>query len=105
MILRDRVYAKYRDTVDDIKLLMSYGFIRFIESKRYLKIRKRYLEFKADLIDPILDRRVNRLLQIDYNQDRNTKLWKTKSDRPEKKRKKRRNPSDEVPVEDKTKKR
>jgi len=98
------VYAKYRDTVDDIKFLMSYGFIRFIESKRYLKIRKRYLEFKADISNPILDRRVNRLLQIDYyNQDRNTKLWKTKSDLPEKKRKKRRNPSDEIPVEDKIK--
>ena len=103
MILRDRVYTRYRDTVDDIKLLMSYGFIRFIESKRYLKIRKRYLEFKADLVDPILDKRVNKLLQIDYNQDRKT--WKTKSDLLEKKRKKRRNPSDEVPVEDKTKKR
>ena len=74
MILRDRVYAKYREITRDLHLLTDEGFRKFIESKRYLKIRKRYLELKADLPNPILDRRVNKLLQIDYNQERNTKL-------------------------------
>ena len=62
MILRDRVYARYRDLIDDLRFLYGSGLQRFIESKRYYKIRKRYLEFKADFIDPLLDRRVNRLL-------------------------------------------
>ena len=74
MILRDRVYAKYREITRDLHLLTDEGFRKFIESKRYLKIRKKYLELKADLPNPILDRRVNKLLQIDYNQERNTKL-------------------------------
>ena len=74
MILRDRVYARYRELTKDIHLLTDEGFRKFIESKRYLKIRKKYLELKADLPNPILDRRVNKLLQIDYNQERNTKL-------------------------------
>ena len=63
MILRDRVYAKYREITKDIHLLTDEGFRRFIESKRYLKIRKRYLEVKADIPNPILDRRVNKLLE------------------------------------------
>ena len=63
MILRDRVYAKYREITRDIHLLTDEGFRKFIESKRYLKIRKRYLEVKADLPNPILDRRVNKLLE------------------------------------------
>ena len=62
MILRDRVYAQYRETIDDLRFLYGSGLQRFIESKRYLKIRKRYLEMKADLPNPILDRRVNKLL-------------------------------------------
>ena len=69
MLLRDRVYAKYREITKDIHLLSDEGFRKFIQSKRYLKIRKKYLEFKADLIDPLLDRRVNKLLKINYNQE------------------------------------
>ena len=63
MILRDRVYAKYREITKDLHTLTDEGFRRFIESKRYLKIRKRYLEVKADIPNPILDRRVNKLLE------------------------------------------
>ena len=80
MILRDRVYARYRELTKDIHLLTDESFRKFIESKRYLKIRKKYLELKADLPNPILDRRVNKLLQIDYNQERNTKLKVKKPD-------------------------
>ena len=63
MILRDRVYARYRELTKDIHLLTDEGFRKFIESKRYLKIRKKYLELNADLPNPILDRRVNKLLE------------------------------------------
>ena len=62
MILRDRVYSKYREITKDIHLLTDQGFKTFIQSKKYLKIRKKYLEMKADLPNPILDRRVNKLL-------------------------------------------
>ena len=62
MILRDRVYAQYRDITRGLKDLTDQGFQNFIQSKRYLKIRKRYLEVKADIPNPILDRRVNKLL-------------------------------------------
>ena len=62
ILLRDRVYAKYREITRDIHLLTDQGFQTFIQSKKYLKIRKRYLEMKADLPNPILDRRVNKLL-------------------------------------------
>ena len=61
-LLRDRVYAQYRDITRGLKDLTDQGFRDFIQSKRYLKIRKRYLEVKADLPNPILDRRVNELL-------------------------------------------
>ena len=70
MILRDRVYAQYRETIDDLRFLYGSGLQRFIESKRYLKIRKRYLEMKATLPNPLLDRRVNKLLKIDFNQEK-----------------------------------
>ena len=63
MILRDRVYAQYRDITRGLKDLTDQGFQNFIQSKRYLKIRKRYLEVKADIPNPILDRRVNKLLE------------------------------------------
>ena len=63
------MYAKYREITTDIHLLSDEGFRKFIQSKRYLKIRKKYLEFKADLIDPLLDKRVNKLLKINYNQE------------------------------------
>ena len=63
------MYAKYREIIKDIHLLSDEGFRKFIQSKRYLKIRKKYLEFKADLIDPLLDKRVNKLLKINYNQE------------------------------------
>ena len=69
MILRDRVYAKYREITRDIHLLTDEGFQAFIQSKRYLKIRKKYLEMKADLPNPILDRRVNKLLKGDPNDE------------------------------------
>ena len=69
MILRDRVYAKYREITRDIHLLTDEGFQAVIQSKRYLKIRKKYLEMKADLPNPILDRRVNKLLKGDPNDE------------------------------------
>ena len=62
MILRDRVYAQYRELTKNIHLLTDQGFKTFIQSKKYLKIRKKYLEVKADLPNPILDMRVNKLL-------------------------------------------
>ena len=64
MILSDRIYTAYRDYLQAIQRLRNQGLCKFIESKRYRKIRQRYLEYIATLKDPLLDKRVNDLLQI-----------------------------------------
>ncbi len=64
MLVSDRIYSAYRDYLRDIKELRDQGLTKFIESKRYRKIRQTYLEYKATFRDPRLDKRVNDLLQI-----------------------------------------
>ena len=63
MLLRDRLYSAYRDSLQEIKRLRDTGLTKFIESKRYHKIRQRYLELRATLPNPLLDKRVNDLLE------------------------------------------
>ena len=66
MLVRDRIYMAYRDSLNDFKIIvLQEGFRRFIESRRYLKARQKYLEFVADLPNRTLDARVNSLLQGD----------------------------------------
>ena len=64
MLVSDRIYSAYRDYLRAIKELRDQGLTKFIESKRYRKIRQTYLEYKATFRDPRLDKRVNDLLQI-----------------------------------------
>ena len=64
MLVSDRIYSAYRDYLRAVKELRDQGLTKFIESKRYRKIRQRYLEYIATLRDPHLDKRVNDLLQI-----------------------------------------
>ena len=54
----------YRDTIQDVQTLYHTGFTKFIESKRYLKARKKYLEIAASFPNKRLDARVNQLLQV-----------------------------------------
>ena len=63
MLLRDRLYSAYRDSLQEIISLRDTGLTKFIESKRYHKIRQRYLELRATLPNPLLDKRVNDLLE------------------------------------------
>ena len=63
MLLRDRLYSAYRDSLQEIIRLRDIGLQSFIESKRYHKIRQRYLELRATLPNPLLDKRVNDLLE------------------------------------------
>ena len=63
MLVSDRIYSAYRDYLRDIKELRDQGLTKFIESKRYRKIRQTYLEYKATFRDPHLDKRVNDLLE------------------------------------------
>ena len=63
MLLRDRLYSAYRDSLQEIIRLRDTGLTKFIESKRYHKIRQRYLELRATLPNPLLDKRVNDLLE------------------------------------------
>ena len=74
----------YRDRLQDVQTLYHTGFTKFIESKRYLKARKKYLEIMADLPNRTLDARVNSLLQGD-----NIMENKERSPRKEKKKKKK----------------
>ena len=83
MLVRDRIYMVYRDRLDDIQTLYHNGLTKFIESKRYLKARKKYLEIKADFPNRKLDARVNTLLQGGENNMEN----KERSPRKEKKKK------------------
>ena len=86
------MYAKYREIIKDIHLLSDEGFRKFIQSKRYLKIRKKYLEFKADLVDPLLDRRVNKLLKINYNQEQKNHKKMINADKQHRKHKEKKKP-------------
>ena len=63
MLLRDRLYSAYRDSLQEIIRLRDTGLTKFLESKRYHKIRQRYLELRATLPNPLLDKRVNDLLE------------------------------------------
>ena len=63
MNISDRIYSAYRDYLRAIKELRDQGLSKFIESKRYRKIRQKYLEYIATFVDPLLDKRVNDLLQ------------------------------------------
>ena len=63
MNISDRIYSAYRDYLRDIKELRDQGLSKFIESKRYRKIRQKYLEYIATFVDPLLDKRVNDLLE------------------------------------------
>ena len=62
MLVRDKIYMVYQDRLQDVQSLYHTGFTKFIESKRYLKARKKYLEIMADLPNRTLDARVNSLL-------------------------------------------
>ena len=73
-----------QDRLQDVQSLYHTGFTKFIESKRYLKARKKYLEIMADLPNRTLDERVNSLLQGD-----NIMENKERSPRKEKKKKKK----------------
>ena len=74
----------YRDRLQDVQTLYHNGFTKFIESKRYLKARKKYLEIAASFPNKRLDARVNSLLQGD-----NIMLNKERSPRKENKNKKK----------------
>ena len=69
------------------------AFRDFIESKRYLKIRKKYLETAATFPNKKLDARVNSLLQEVHsglpNQKENIMNNKERSPRKEKKKQKK----------------
>ena len=69
MNISDRIYSAYRDYLRDIKELRDQGLSKFIESKRYRKIRQKYLEYIATFVDPLLDKRVNDLLQKVANKE------------------------------------
>ena len=79
----------YRDRLQDVQALYHTGFTKFIESKRYLKARKKYLEIRADLPNRTLDARVNQLLQggdniIMENKERSPRKEKKKKKKPTK---------------------
>ena len=63
MLGSDRIYSAYRDYLRAIKELRDQGLSKFIESRRYRKIRQTYLEYIATFRDPQLDKRVNDLLE------------------------------------------
>ena len=83
----------YRGRLQDVQTLYHTGFTKFIESKRYLKARKKYLEIAASFPNKRLDARVNSLLQIDYNQEeKNYYKMKNKERSPRKEKKKKKKP-------------
>ena len=72
---------------------MYMAFRDFIESKRYLKIRKKYLETAAAFPNKKLDARVNSLLQdVQYgglpNLKKEINIMKNKERSPRKEKKK-----------------
>ena len=46
---RLKIYMWYRDKVDDMKSIYDVGLTKFLESRKYHKIRQQYLEKKQDL--------------------------------------------------------
>ena len=64
------------------------AFRDLIESKKYLKVRKKYLEVTATLPNRKLDARVNSLLQ-QQKEDNNFMENKERSPRKEKKKQKK----------------
>ena len=75
----------YRDRLQDVQTLYHTGFTKFIESKRYLKARKKYLEIAASFPNKRLDARVNALLQgedIMKNKERSPRKEKKKKKKP-----------------------
>ena len=92
VLVRDRIYMIYRDRLQDVRDLSHHGFVWFIESKRYLKVRKKYLEFVATLPNKTLDARVNQLLNINYNQEEKNNQMKNKERSPRKEKKKKKKP-------------
>ena len=73
MNISDRIYSAYRDYLRAIKELRDQGLSKFIESKRYRKIRQKYLEYIATFADPLLDKRVNDLLQKEATKEQKRK--------------------------------
>ena len=73
MLGSDRIYSAYRDYLRAIKELRDQGLSKFIESKRYRKIRQKYLEYIATFADPLLDKRVNDLLQKEATKEQKRK--------------------------------
>ena len=73
MLVSDRIYTAYRDYLRAIKELRDQGLSKFIESKRYRKIRQKYLEYIATFVDPLLDKRVNDLLQKEATKEQKRK--------------------------------
>ena len=73
MNISDRIYSAYRDYLRAIKELRDQGLSKFIESKRYRKIRQKYLEYIATFVDPLLDKRVNDLLQKEATKEQKRK--------------------------------
>jgi len=85
VLVRDRIYMVYRDRLQDVQTLYHTGFTKFIESKRYLKARKKYLEIAASFPNKRLDARVNALLQgeeIMINKERSPRKEKKKKKKP-----------------------
>ena len=73
MNISDRIYSAYRDYLRAIKELRDQGLSKFIESKRYRKIRQKNLEYIATFADPLLDKRVNDLLQKEATKEQKRK--------------------------------
>ena len=44
----------YRDRMEDVQTLYHDGFTRFIESKRYLQVRKKYLEIHVNRVPDVV---------------------------------------------------
>ena len=85
MLVRDKIYMVYQDRLQDVQTLYHTGFTKFIESKRYLKARKKYLEIAASFPNKRLDARVNALLQgeeIMINKERSPRKEKKKKKKP-----------------------
>ena len=77
----------YRDRLDDIQTLYHDGFTKFIESKRYLQVRKKYLEIAASFPNRKLDARVNTLLQQGNKMENKERSPRKERKKPKKKNK------------------
>ena len=77
----------YRDRMEDVQTLYHDGFTKFIESKRYLKARKKYLEIAASFPNRKLDARVNTLLQQGNKMENKERSPRKERKKPKKKNK------------------